>query len=41
MKAMYFAFLGIVVVAVIAHFSLDASGFSSAEVTAAPSVRLD
>ena len=41
MKVMLAAFLAAVVIAVAADFGLHRAGFSSQEVTAGPSVRLD
>ncbi len=41
MKAMMFAFLAIAVIAVLADVGLSYAGFSSAEVTSGPNVRLD
>jgi hypothetical protein len=41
MKSMWFAFLTIVVVAVVADVGLDYAGFSTQDVTSSPSVRLD
>lgn len=41
MKAMMFAFLAIAIISVAAWVGLGYAGFSSAEVTSGPSVRLD
>jgi hypothetical protein len=41
MKAMLVAFVAIAVIAVVADVGLGYAGFSSAEVTSGPSVRLD
>lgn len=41
MKAMFIAFVGIIVIAVGADLALHRAGFAIDEVTSAPSVRLD
>ena len=41
MKAMMFAFLEIAVIAIVANFGLGEIGFSSAEKSTSPAVRLD
>ncbi len=41
MKSMWLAFAAIIVLAVIADFGLNYAGFSTADVTSGPSVRLD
>ncbi|MCV2870857.1 hypothetical protein OEZ71_00950 [Defluviimonas sp. WL0050] len=41
MKVMFAAFLAAIVIAVAADLALHRAGFSSEEVTAGPSVRLD
>ena len=41
MKAMLMAFVAIAVIAVAADLGLERAGFSAAEVTSGPAVRLD
>ena len=41
MKTMFLAFLAIAVIAVVADLGLARAGFSTKDVTTAPSVRLD
>lgn len=41
MKSMYLAFAAIAAVAILADLGLARAGFSTAEVTAGPAVRLD
>lgn len=41
MKAMWIAFATIAVIAVAAPFALDRAGFSTADMTAGPDVRLN
>jgi len=41
MKSMIFAFVAIIVVAVLADIGLDYAGFSAQDVTSGPDVRLD
>jgi len=41
MKAMYLAFLSIVVIALAANLALRHAGFSTSEITSSPDVRLN
>jgi hypothetical protein len=41
MKAMYAAFVAIALIAVVADIGLGRAGFSAAETTSGPAVRLD